>query len=138
LKRSPTCKKCGKEQKFVYLCSKCGAKLCKEHRKPEHHDCTNKEVHKPNKPIIKNDLKPIIQESSLFQTEKVKKIQVIESTTHSTTKNKIKFRIHKPKKRKPFLKRYAVPIALICTLGIIAGISGIFILLFASNLLPFY
>ena len=44
LKRSPTCKKCGKEQKFVYLCSKCGAKLCKEHRKPEHHDCTNKEI----------------------------------------------------------------------------------------------
>jgi hypothetical protein len=141
-KRSPTCRQCGKEQKFVYLCSKCGAKLCKEHRKPEHHECLKKEVHKPNKPIIRTDPKPLIQESTQPQTEKMKKKQVTRPSLRpihqATVKNKIKFRIHKPKKKKPFLKRYAIPIAFICTLGIIVGISGIFILLFASNLVPFY
>jgi hypothetical protein len=33
------CGVCDKEAKFIFICSECGDRFCKEHRKPEDHDC---------------------------------------------------------------------------------------------------
>jgi hypothetical protein len=56
------CDFCDKEAKYVFICPKCGNRFCKEHRKPEDHDCqqdqTTLEYPTPEKtppPIIASD-----------------------------------------------------------------------------------
>ena len=35
------CEYCNKESKFLFICSHCGKRFCREHRYPENHECSN-------------------------------------------------------------------------------------------------
>lgn len=38
------CDFCNKEEKYFFICPRCGKRFCNEHRKPENHQCTGIQI----------------------------------------------------------------------------------------------
>ncbi len=64
------CDFCNKEAKYNFICPQCGNRFCKEHRKPEDHDCINIQTSLEYSAEEKKSPSPILDSSNIDHVPK--------------------------------------------------------------------